>query len=79
MYISEHECGLVELFTRVNIYTTNFTMLGEMFLFEICLIHFNFQTNYIFYFLLPISRESIAFGSNFRNGNFDGFTRFEVP
>ena len=31
-----------------------------------------------FYFLLPISRESIAFGSNFRNGDFDGFTRFEV-
>ena len=32
-----------------------------------------------FYFLLPISRESIVFGSNFRNGDFDGFTRFEVP
>ena len=29
-------------------------------------------------FLLPISRESIVFGSNFRNGDFDGFTRFEV-
>ena len=33
----------------------------------------------IFYFLLPISRESIVFGTNFRNGDFDGFTRFEVP
>ena len=33
---------------------------------------------YNYYFLLPISRESIAFGSNFRNGDFDGFTRFEV-
>ena len=32
-----------------------------------------------FYFLLPISRESIVLGSNFRNGDFDGFTRFEVP
>ena len=31
-----------------------------------------------YYFLLPISRESIIFGSNFRNGDFDGFTRFEV-
>ena len=31
-----------------------------------------------FYFLLPISRESIVLGSNFRSGNFDGFTRFEV-
>ena len=31
-----------------------------------------------FYFLLPVSRESIVFGSNFRNGDFDGFTRFEV-
>ena len=32
-----------------------------------------------FYFLLLIpSRESIVFGSNFRNGDFDGFTRFEV-
>ena len=24
-------------------------------------------------------RESIDFGSNFRTGDFDGFTRFEVP
>ena len=32
-----------------------------------------------FYFLLPISRESIVFGSNFRNGDIEGFTRFEVP
>ena len=32
-----------------------------------------------FYFLLPISRESIALGSNFRIGDFDGFTPFEVP
>ena len=32
-----------------------------------------------FYFLLPVSRESIVFGSNFRSGDFDGFTRFEVP
>ena len=31
-----------------------------------------------FYFLLPISRESIVLRSNFRNGDFDGFTRFEV-
>ena len=31
-----------------------------------------------FYFLLPISRESIVLGTNFRNGYFDGFTRFEV-
>ena len=31
-----------------------------------------------FYFFLPISRERIVFGSNFRNGDFDGFTRFEV-
>ena len=31
-----------------------------------------------FYFLLPISRESIVFGSNFRSGDFDGFTRFEA-
>ena len=31
------------------------------------------------YFLLPISRESIVWGSNFRNGDFGGFTRFEVP
>ena len=33
---------------------------------------------FLFYFLLPISRESIVFGSNFRNGDFVGFTRFEV-
>ena len=30
-------------------------------------------------FLFPISRESVVFGSNFRSGDFDGFTRFEVP
>ena len=45
---------------------------------------FNFCIHWIrgccyYYFLLPISRESIALGSNFRNGDFDGFTRFEVP
>ena len=34
----------------------------------------------VFYFLLPVrDRESIAFVSNFRNGNFDGFKYFEVP
>ena len=32
-----------------------------------------------FCFLLPISRESIVFGSKFRNGDFDGFTRYEDP
>ena len=32
-----------------------------------------------FYFLLSISRESIVFGSNFRSGDFDGITCFEVP
>ena len=32
----------------------------------------------LFYFLLPLSRESAITGSNFRNGDFDGFTRFEV-
>ena len=32
-----------------------------------------------FYFLFPISRENIVFGSNFRSRDFDGFTRFEVP
>ena len=42
---------------------------------ELRLAHFSFS----FYFLLPISRESIFWGSNFRSGDFDGFTRFEVP
>ena len=32
-----------------------------------------------FYFLLPIIRESIVSGSNFRNVDFNGFTCFEVP
>ena len=32
----------------------------------------------IYYFLLPISIESIVLGSNIRNGDLDGFTRFEV-
>ena len=30
-------------------------------------------------FLLSLIRESIVFGSNFRRGDFDGYTRFEVP
>ena len=30
------------------------------------------------YILLPISRESIVFGSKIQNGDFDGFTRFKV-
>ena len=34
---------------------------------------------FIYYFLLPISRKSIVLGSNFRNGDFDGFADFEVP
>ena len=38
-----------------------------------CMILFNF------YLLLPISRESIVLGSNFRNGDFDDFTHFEIP
>ena len=40
-----------------------------------------FSSSYglLFYFLLPISRESIVFGSNFRHGDFDGFKRFEFP
>ena len=33
----------------------------------------------LFYFLLHISTERIVLGSNFRNGDFDGFTRFEAP
>ena len=34
--------------------------------------------NLFFYFLLPISRESIAFRLNFRSRYFDELTRFEV-
>ena len=33
---------------------------------------------YNYYFLLPTSRERIFFRSNYRSGDFDGFTRFEV-
>ena len=36
------------------------------------------KTVKLFYFLLPISTESIVFGSNFRNGDFDEFARYEV-
>ena len=36
-------------------------------------------SNWSYYFLLPICRESSVFGSNFRNGDFDGFTCLEVP
>ena len=39
----------------------------------------NMRIKNVYYFLLPISRESIVFESKFRNGDFDGFTRFEVP
>ena len=64
---------------------------GIMFLMEIIIILFkhinnfiilvfnNFHCVFFFYFLLPINRESTVFGSNFRNGGFDGFTRYEDP
>ena len=42
-------------------------------------LHGKALSNFNFYFLLPISRESIVFRSNFRSGDFDGFTYFEVP
>ena len=32
----------------------------------------------LFYFLLPISRESIVLVSKFQNEDFDEFTRFEI-
>ena len=32
-------------------------------------------SEFFYYFLLPVTRESIVFGSNFRNGDFDGFSR----
>ena len=38
----------------------------------------NFNSKEYFYFLLPIHRESIVFGSNFRSRDFDGFTSFKV-
>ena len=34
--------------------------------------------NLFSYFILPISRESIVFVSNFRNRDLVGFTHFEV-
>ena len=34
--------------------------------------------NLFFYFLLPISRESIVFRLNFRNDDSDRYTRFEI-
>ena len=52
-----------------------------------CIDKFYFQiskqtennNNNLYYFLLPISKENIVFGSNFRRGDFDGFMRLEVP
>ena len=32
-----------------------------------------------YYFLLLIIRENIVFRSNFQSGDFDGFSRFQVP
>ena len=38
------------------------------------------QTGLLLYFLLHIyDRQNIILGSNFRNGDFEGFIRFEVP
>ena len=36
------------------------------------------QKSIDFYFHLPISKESIVFGEEFRNGDFDGFARFDL-
>ena len=52
---------------------------------EMCLTacHFyrknNLNTRFDTFKLSVISRESIVFVSNFRNKDFDGYTRFEVP
>ena len=38
------------------------------------------KSSALFTFSYPCNgRESIVLGSNFRNGDFDGFTRYEVP
>ena len=34
------------------------------------------EKNALFFFLLPISRESVVLGSNFRSGDLDGFHTF---
>ena len=46
---------------------------------KICTVekYYSFPKILVF-FLLSISRESIVFRSNLRNGDFDGFIRFEV-
>ena len=45
------------------------------------LLKLSYDSNlFLFTFSYPCNgRESIVFGSNFRNGDFDGFTLFEVP
>ena len=43
-------------------------------------IYLNKKSSVLFTFYYPLNgRESIVFGPNFRNGDLDGFTRFEVP
>ena len=68
--------ALLLLFNRflfLDFFDFNFSLqTGSIYYNEIFLIL------HIFYFLLPISRESIVFGSNFWNRDFDGITRFEV-
>ena len=50
---------------------------------NVCLLFQEMEVEFFeiayFYFLLPVpGRRSFVFESNFRNGDFDGFTRFEV-
>ena len=37
------------------------------------------EKSWLLLFSLTLSSGSIAFGSNFRSGDLDGWTRFEVP
>ena len=75
--------GLFTKFNSVHIYVfRRAPHLPPIFL-EIKNVHCHFlevkNKPFPFYFLLPISRESIVLGSNFQSGDFDGFTCFDVP
>ena len=77
--ISLNKCALIE-----KTFCDNDNFNDDLVIFQIALKELHHPIFFPVYppschLLSPISRESIVFGSNFRNGDFDGFTRFEVP
>ena len=81
IYIVSSEFLIPGAYQKINKWINNekYTYFIYEFRYSYQLAHYlNEIKKILFYILLPITRESIVFESNFRNWDFDGFTRFEI-